>query len=261
MTCRECGTVILRTPPSARRRFCFRRCAAKQQARATKKLRRLCANCGKPAPFANQKSCSAKCAYLLRKLKTRRPKTCSVCGVEYFPGGRLGVKFCSRVCQRKAQRVDAYVERVCAHCGKSFSRVRLRTRRRKHYFCTRECSLAFHVGERSAIWRGGSDPNRGNGWTKLAASIRRLDRYECQRCGRTQAENGVALSVDHIRPWRSFKSKADANDPSNLVSLCKSCHSWKTTTAERLWLRGDVLDFQKYERHMREAISRRAAAA
>lgn len=54
------------------------------------------------------------------------------------------------------------------------------------------------------------------------------------------------MSVDHIIPWRSFDSADEANQRSNLVALCRSCHG-KKARAERLWLKGDVLDMWTYQ--------------
>lgn len=104
------------------------------------------------------------------------------------------------------------------------------------------------VGERAAMWRGGSDPNRGQAWLKLAESIRERDGYTCRRCGTTQFENGRRLDVDHIRPWRSFENKKEANAADNLVALCARCHRSKTSGAERQWLKGDCLAMAAYQR-------------
>jgi predicted HNH restriction endonuclease len=59
-------------------------------------------------------------------------------------------------------------------------------------------------------------------------------------------ENGQRLSVDHVIPWRTFTDEAAANAGTNLVALCRSCHA-KKQRAESLWLRGDVLDMQRYQ--------------
>jgi 5-methylcytosine-specific restriction endonuclease McrA len=94
----------------------------------------------------------------------------------------------------------------------------------------------------------GHDPNRGPAWLKLAAAIRKRDGYICQRCNKTQDENGQKLDVDHIKPWRLFDDAAEANDPANLTSLCKRCHNLKTTVIERKYLKGDVLAMRQYEK-------------
>jgi len=59
------------------------------------------------------------------------------------------------------------------------------------------------------------------------------------------------LSVDHVIPYRTFESPSEANQQDNLVALCSSCHS-KKTRAERLWLKGDVLDMWRYQTSVAE---------
>jgi len=103
-------------------------------------------------------------------------------------------------------------------------------------------------GPNSPLYRGESDPNRGGQWRRLSEEIRKRDGYCCQRCNRTQAENGQKLSVDHIIPWRAFTDKTAANAPSNLTSLCRRCHSIKTHLYERLWLKGDRIGMEQYRR-------------
>jgi predicted nucleic acid-binding Zn ribbon protein len=229
--------------------FAFPKPTPRVLAKRAIKPRATCQICGKKAPIPSQKSCSAKCAYLLRKLRTRSLKTCSVCGVEYFPSLRLGRgKYCSLRCYNTVRTGAAFVTLTCEHCGKTFQRRQVRTRPQAHVFCSKECFGGFNVGERNHWYRGGSDPNRGASWLKVAASIRERDGYCCRRCGKSQAENGRRLDVDHIRPWRLFHSAAEANNPTNLVALCGACHKSKTAGAERAWLRGDVLAMQQYER-------------
>lgn len=105
--------------------------------------------------------------------------------------------------------------------------------------------MKFTVGEAHPNWRGGSDPNRGAEWVKLSDQIRVRDCRECCRCFKTEQANGQRLSVDHIIPWRLLTDKAVANDPRNLASLCRSCHSLKLKY-ERKLLRGDVLALKEY---------------
>jgi len=49
------------------------------------------------------------------------------------------------------------------------------------------------------------------------------------------------------RPWREFDDEAEANNPNNLVSLCRRCHA-KKARYENRWLRGDGLALQEYRR-------------
>jgi len=51
------------------------------------------------------------------------------------------------------------------------------------------------------------------------------DRPACARCG-----SRTRLHVDHVRPHRGID--ALRLDPANLQTLCVSCHSRKTATAD-----------------------------
>lgn len=247
--CELCHRSFTRGKYTKYRRFCGRNCAASYRASKRLKPRATCKLCGKQAPNPRQRACSARCAYELRKLKTRRPRRCLVCGTEYFHKGIVRLKYCSRSCYYKAVGDGAWIEGNCARCGLKVRR--RRNRNRKQLFCSRQCSDGFFVAEKSPMWRGESDPNRGPGWIRLARQMRERDGHVCRRCGTTEAENGRTLHVDHIRPWRSFENKADANHPDNLASLCEKCHGYKTSKVERAWLRGDMLPMQAYEQSVR----------
>ena len=63
----------------------------------------------------------------------------------------------------------------------------------------------------------------GNDWDKLRAKILKRDNHLCQTC----LLNGIykeAKQVDHI----VNKAQGGTNDPSNLQSICISCHKNKT---------------------------------
>ena len=65
-------------------------------------------------------------------------------------------------------------------------------------------------------------------WTRsLRISIRERDGYTCQICGEKQGDNTHA--VHHID-----YDKNNCN-PSNLITLCISCHS-KTNTKRKYWI-------------------------
>jgi hypothetical protein len=176
----------------------------------------------------------------------------------YWPEGRNGVRFCSGKCYNadRAKR-PAFVDGTCARCGGKFKRTIAALRRVKHAFCNSECRALFMRGENSPLFRGDKDPNRGAAWNKLADAIRLRDCFSCRRCGRCQGglKRREKLSVDHVKPWRSFTDKSAANAPSNLVALCRECHSYKTTVVERAWLRGDVVTFNQWVRslHLKSA--------
>lgn len=252
--CIQCGRVpdVKRRPSRLSRRFCSPRCYyAWKGARPGKP----CRACGKPLSGPTRfssRACSRACGYLLIKLKRRRKKKCAECGLDFWPPTTLSRagKFCSKACHVAHQRKHNWVEVPCSRCGQIMRR-RKSQRRQRRAFCSKDCQRAFVRGPNSAAWRGGSDPNRGTEWRRLAEEIRKRDEYRCGRCGKTQEENGQKLSVDHIIPWRMFvDDKTAANDPSNLISLCRSCHSKKTGRAEKKMLDGNMTDFDLYRKRL-----------
>lgn len=244
--CRQCGVAIKYRSPSRPVKFCSRKCAGIFHGAASRSRRQPCPICGIGVRPRNSRVCSVLCMNVLRRVQPQR--TCPVCHVEYRPYGRIRLKYCSKRCYDRVRSADAFETFNCAKCNKAVARPKVRTRPKTLRFCSRECSKGFIVGPAHALWRGGSDPNRGAGWVKLAEKMRARDGYMCRRCGLSQFENGEALAVDHIKPWRSFENKAEANDPLNLASLCKKCHGYKTTKVERAWLRGDRIEMAQYEK-------------
>jgi len=75
---------------------------------------------------------------------------------------------------------------------------------------------------KEGLWN--SDRNDyGPHWKKIRNVIRARDHYQCQVCG--QPESQVEHHVHHKVPFRLFTSLEQANNPENLVTLCKKCHS------------------------------------
>lgn len=255
--CLHCSSLLSPRKPSrlALNKFCSKRCEFAYKVAHNPRRSQPCPVCGgtvdpnKPTNTAKI-TCSPKCGYIYRKTRLRRQRPCGVCGVLYWPGGlACGQKFCSLHCYRIHQHKRlAMVEAECGFCSKKFRRTIAAIKRVRRSFCSSACSRRFYTGERNHFFRGDKDPNRGAEWNRLAESIRQRDAYQCQRCNISQEEHGQKLSVDHIRPWRLFTDKSAANDPLNLISLCRRCHAWKTATAERLMLRGDTIAFEQYRR-------------
>jgi len=80
----------------------------------------------------------------------------------------------------------------------------------------------FKEGTENPNWRGGKtyrryhDMNHSE-WYKLRNQILLRDNYTCQKCGKDKCE----LDIHHKIPYRYTND----NSPSNLITLCKSCHS------------------------------------
>lgn len=68
-----------------------------------------------------------------------------------------------------------------------------------------------------------NDPNDyGQDWSTQRDRARARDGYRCQHCG--TPEGGRAHHVHHKNPVRAFSSHQQANQLSNLVTLCPRCH-------------------------------------
>jgi hypothetical protein len=79
--------------------------------------------------------------------------------------------------------------------------------------------MALLVGPENPNWRGGRALSYGVGWKALKAEIRLRD-LVCQQCGTSPGQDGRALDVHHLQPFRF----SGDNSPENLVALCRSCH-------------------------------------
>lgn len=62
----------------------------------------------------------------------------------------------------------------------------------------------------------------GPDWEAIRERVRARDRYRCQGCG--ALENGRPHHVHHKIPFRAFPTSQQANELTNLVTLCPVCH-------------------------------------
>uniref|UniRef100_A0A7V3N5D1 HNH nuclease domain-containing protein n=1 Tax=candidate division CPR3 bacterium TaxID=2268181 RepID=A0A7V3N5D1_UNCC3 len=87
-------------------------------------------------------------------------------------------------------------------------------------------------GKNHSQWKGGisKEPYGFDFDEELKEQIRKRDNYTCQECGYTQKQLGYKLRIHHI----DYNKKN--NNPNNLISLCKSCHS-KTNFKGSDWIK------------------------
>jgi len=62
----------------------------------------------------------------------------------------------------------------------------------------------------------------GPDWDAIRERVRARDHYRCQGCG--VPENGRPHHVHHKIPFRAFATSQQANELTNLVTLCPACH-------------------------------------
>lgn len=102
----------------------------------------------------------------------------------------------------------------------------------EHAFCSKECYSAHcsqnRVGENSTNWQGGKsfEPYGPEFNKALKLAIRERDGFICQLC--REPENGRIHSCHHIDYDKTN------NDPDNLNTLCRSCHT-RTGTNRAFW--------------------------
>lgn len=104
-------------------------------------------------------------------------------------------------------------ETECANCGVKVVRKAAAFDRSKNLFCSTECANAGQKKRDTDMLR------YGPGWKSRRDEIRKRDGV-CRSCGKSPEENGSALHVHHLVPFRY----SGTNRPENLVALCDSCH-------------------------------------
>jgi endogenous inhibitor of DNA gyrase (YacG/DUF329 family) len=114
----------------------------------------------------------------------------------------------------------------CVVCGKEFVTKQSHMFRRK--CCSKECLAVLQstqiAGANNFNWKGGYTPYYGPNWRSQRRLVRQRDNYTCQRCGITEQALNRELDVHHIRRFGDFADYRQANQGSNLVSLCNACH-------------------------------------
>jgi hypothetical protein len=132
-------------------------------------------------------------------------------------------KYCSRRCDPHYQKPR--VKLVCENCGGQFEERPCRIRAR---FCKDACKIDFLAktfsGSKSPHWTGGGVGYYGPNWKRQRRRARRRDGNKCIECGEPRKKRN--LVVAHIVPFREFGlgRYLEANDLSNLMTLCRSCH-------------------------------------
>jgi hypothetical protein len=221
--CEQCSKPFRMTPKATRGRFCSLACWGKWQSanivgdahpRKGKK---------KEGPPKEREMISLVCeickeAYQARQDHAHRSRACS-----RRCAGKLGY---AKMKATKAAQRKPRIELICAICKQPFVPEPCREETRK--VCSKKCGyklLAQRTGPASWHWKGGKLPFYGESWPDARRTVVKRDKV-CQDCGRRKEENGRALSVHHIKAFRSFgvERHLEANALENLILLCNPCH-------------------------------------
>lgn len=211
--CAACGREIERRPDQferSKRHYCNRICGGRWQSEH---------QIGENHPMWRNAQVTFQCTY------------CKA-GFQALKGERRGKrKYCSKECATNDGRAEAQ----CGYCGNGLTVWKWKVLNRKRVFCNKQCMNKWNSenksGEQHHLWKGGRVPYYGPNWNAVRRKVRERDGYRCQHCGMTQEENGRELDVHHLTPIRAFGYKVGENDNykqanqmSNLISLCMSCH-------------------------------------
>lgn len=84
------------------------------------------------------------------------------------------------------------------------------------------------TGKQNPRYVDGSSPERQSlyarhDWKEFVRSIYARDGFKCQRCGSPKKQK-KGLHAHHIKPWAGNKNLR--MEASNVVTLCRNCHSW-----------------------------------
>lgn len=236
--CPQCGKTFDATRHS-NQKHCSSACW-----QASKRITIICPGCGKP--FTKMKSkpkkyCSAECAF---KHRPRPPRTkrktciCEWCGKKFETWQSRKGRFCSHQCtsefaatQTPTGKRSEWFKYTCTVCGKSYEVKASQFKSRgPSKYCSNECRAEAKAvsmqGDGNPNYRGGTILCRGSNWGRQRRKTLKRDNYRCQICGRKlKKRDRWVLDVHHIIPFREFDNYLDANQLSNLITLCKSCHS------------------------------------
>lgn len=134
--CPQCDLPFRVKKPSARKRFCSRRCGYLH--RSSKHTDRICSYCGAlfpvDIPSSHKRFCSDECSHLQRSgersklwLSDIPHKNCEICGVEFRPNSKKSAKIrrtcsdrCRGILQKKRQKTkNTSIEMMMATALKS----------------------------------------------------------------------------------------------------------------------------------------------
>lgn len=211
-----------------------------------------CAYCGKnkEVPYCRTKTntnffCNNQCKSKYQVKNGTIVLVCSICGdyykvPRYFAtiGNTKKSKYCSKQCHAEAFKLKRqgegnplWVKKETIKCKTCNKKIEINPSQKNRKYCSRKCASKMlslqYRGSNHWNWTGGKKHYYGPDWKQIARNIRKRDNWTCQVCGiYSKGRNGPvgAMHVHHIKPLLSFNNYEEANHPSNLISLCQSCH-------------------------------------
>lgn len=199
------------------------------------KVERVCEHCGilfRVSPFRLKRSpCrwhNLQCFH--DSCKTGETRVCKepTCGKEFYVSqseiNHRASEWCSLKCSRISQRKG--LTRKCRTCGKLkyWQNGHLKKSPGNGWYCSETCKGPRIAETKGSIYRGGPYRPYGSNWNAQARKARLRDGQTCQDCGLHQIR--PKLDVHHLIARRLYGGDFDrANDLTNLVTLCRPCHT------------------------------------
>lgn len=120
----------------------------------------------------------------------------------------------------------------CQNCNKTVLKYEQNVKDSNNIFCSYECHGQWisenKNGKDHWHYRGSEPVQYGQKWQRIRVEAIQRDNEQCQDCGLTRDEHynkyDRDLEVHHLTPIRTFDDTEQANQLSNLITVCKSCH-------------------------------------
>jgi 5-methylcytosine-specific restriction endonuclease McrA len=105
----------------------------------------------------------------------------------------------------------------------------------KPYLRGKRNGMSGRTGNTNPNFKDGSSPDRqrlyaSSEWRAILRAVYARDDYRCRRCGSEKLRKRW-LHAHHISPWAGNPTLRF--DLANLVTLCRPCHSWVHSKANR----------------------------
>lgn len=196
---------------------------------------KICEFCSKEFVVTSSKKrkkyCSEECVKRAVSFKqTQNIYLCALCGREIYQKGRKSKrKFCDECLPIwMSMSLTNKITTKCGYCGSEIEAIPSRYNSNECCYCDVKCMGKHYSetynGEMSPTWKGGMSHHYAGDFWRIRKIIRERDNYSCCRCKITEKEYGQQMSVHHIKSYRDFEDKYEANESSNLVCLCETCH-------------------------------------
>jgi 5-methylcytosine-specific restriction endonuclease McrA len=157
--------------------------------------------------------------------------SCATCGRQFQKqsGRRVGSRtFCTFDCFKAAPRTPRHpkAEVTCSGCGKRLLVWPSKLRLNQHFYCCPACRQRHIIGPNNPSFRSGwgRRGHYGQDWKAQRRAALGRDGQTCRHC-HAQPKRSRDLHVHHLTPAYLFGGDwRRANELSNLITLCRSCH-------------------------------------